>query len=283
MDWETHVVLAAKILGACNLKKGFALYSNLPAIDSKPPHYHRVYAHILENQPIILDAALDIFNMEEVDKRDFKGLKKRIDFKIKEFNEGLLLENGREKRYELEDKVYVYKRLCEEIDVFLKLSDKAECLLQDKEITRINNDKIPAGVSLISHTFFDTFNNPVQAFLPYTSLCSGQWEMWDTINYMAFRYDFYKEEIISSFRKEVSSLDIWNISLKPEALIKAMIIRIGEQGRPYLPYEAIDLVIRNFLRFLNINEYQRVDKEIRFLRNLEKEIIFLIKKRFPKE
>lgn len=282
MDWQTHVVLASKVLEACGLEKGCALYSNLPAIDSKPPHYHRVYGHILENQPIILEAALNIFTMEEIEKGNLKRLKEKIALKIKRFKEGLNKENIREKRWEWENKIYVYQRICEEIEGFLELSEKAGNILNDKEITKISNNKIGAGTSLISHIFFDTFNNPIQAFLPYTSLCSGQWELWDEIDYMAFRYDFYKEQVIKRFRKEISSSNIWNISLKPEALIKAMIIRVGEQGQPHIPYEAVDLCIRNFLRFLDINEYQRVDREVEFLRKLEIKIGNFIKKSFPK-
>jgi len=71
MDWGTHVVLSAKLLESCGLDKGAAIYSDLPAIDSKPAQYHRVYAHILENQPSILDAAMEIFGSEEVVSRDF--------------------------------------------------------------------------------------------------------------------------------------------------------------------------------------------------------------------
>ena len=66
MDCGTPVVLAAKLLQSCGLYKGAAIYSNLPTIDSKPAHYHRVYAHILENQPSILDVALETFGSEEI-------------------------------------------------------------------------------------------------------------------------------------------------------------------------------------------------------------------------
>ena len=68
MDWRTHVVLSAKLLQSCDLDKGAAIYSNLPAIDSKPAHYHRVYAHIMENQPSILDVGMEIDTADDLQK-----------------------------------------------------------------------------------------------------------------------------------------------------------------------------------------------------------------------
>ncbi len=283
MDWGTHVVLASKILGACGLDKGAAIYSNLPAIDSKPPEYHRVYAHILENQPVILDAALEIFGNRAMQAKDFQRLSQMTDSKIAEYQRELSKASTSIERRDWERKIYAYSRIMEEAPSFIDLVDKAKSLLNDEKIGFISQHKLSAGVSLITHIFFDTFNNPVQVFLPYSSLASAQWDFWDQIDYLKFREEFYKEENITLFRKEVANDDVWNISLKPEALIKAMIIRVGEQGRPNIPYEAIDLVIRKFLRYMDIGEYQRVDKETRFLHLLENKIIETIKARFPKE
>lgn len=163
------------------------------------------------------------------------------------------------------------------------MTDQASTSLNDKDVADLSTDKLSAGVSLITHIFFDTFNNPVQAFLPYSSVASGHWDLWDQIDYLNFRTEFYSEGNIESFRKEIANDTIWDVRPKPEALLKAMIIRVGEQGRPAIAYEAIDWVIRKFLRYMDINEYQRVDREIKFLRSLEQKIIEAIKTRFPKE
>src|SRR3972149_7678878 len=79
MDWGTHVVLAAKLLESCSLDKGAAIYSVIPVIDKEPPHFHRVYAHILANQPEFLDVAMEVFDCPEVKNRDFTGLNKRVE------------------------------------------------------------------------------------------------------------------------------------------------------------------------------------------------------------
>jgi len=41
MDLGTQVVLATKLLESHSLDKRTTIYSNLPAIGTKPAHYHR--------------------------------------------------------------------------------------------------------------------------------------------------------------------------------------------------------------------------------------------------
>jgi len=282
MDWGTHVVLAYKALQACDLEKGAAVYANLPAIDSKPPEFHRVYAHIIENMPTILDAALDIFGSKLAGEGDLQKLKTHFDSKISELKVQLDKAETSSKR-EIEKRIYAYTRILEESPTFLRLTKEAVPLVGDSDVAKMSSDKLSAGVSLISHIYFDTFNNPVQAFLPYSSLPAAHWDLWDQVDYMKFREDFYKAENINKFRKQIADDDIWDIKLKPGALIKAMIIRNGEQGRPAIPYESIDWVIRKFLRYMNIVEYQRVDKEVKFLRKLEERINEIIINEFPRE
>ncbi len=149
-------------------------------------------------------------------------------------------------------------------------------------MTKISTDKLSAAVSLLSHTYFDTYNNPVQIFLPNCALCSAQWEFWSKIDYMKFRGDFYKPENIIPFRKEIAKSKVWNTTVKPEALMKALIIRLGEMGEPAIPYEIVDMGVRDFLRYMNISEYQRADNELKFLHDIEKEISQVIYKNFAR-
>ena len=102
------------------------------------------------------------------------------------------------------------------------------------------------------------------------------------IDYMKFRGDFYKPENIVPFRKEVAKSKVWNVTLKPEALMKAMIIRLGEMGQPAIPYEVVDMGLRDFLRYMNVNEYQRADAELKFLHDLEDEISNIIYRKFAR-
>lgn len=278
------MVLAARLLDSSKLDVGAAIYSVIPVIDQKPAHFHRVYAHILENQPDFLDVTLELFKRPEVVKRDFAALGKFISEKTaqlqKEYDSVPVKEAA--KRQRIEKRIYAFTRIGEETPGFLKLLDDARDVVGDKRVTKISTDKLSAAVSLLSHTYFDTYNNPVQIFLPTCSLCSAQWDFWSKIDYMKFRGDFYKPENIVPFRKEIAKSKVWNVTLKPEALMKALIIRLGEMGEPAIPYEIVDMGVRDFLRYMEIDEYQKADKELKFLHDLEKEISEIIYKNFAR-
>lgn len=284
MDWGTHVVLSAKLLESCNLEKGSAIYSVIPVIDKEPPHFHRVYAHILANQPEFLDVAIEVFGSTEVKKRDFEALKKRVHNKIQELKEKMdsISTDGLVERRRIENKIYAYKRITEETPTFLQHAEMAGQIVGDSSVSRISRHKMSAGVSLLSHIYFDLWNNPVQVFLPSCSYCSAYWNFWDNIDYMKFRSDFYKPENITAFRKEIARSPVWNCRLKPEALIKAIIIRLGELSEPRVPYETVDMGIRDFMRYMGINEYQRADKELEFCHALEKTIQEIIYRQYKR-
>ncbi len=270
MDWTTHIVLAAKLLESCDCDKGAAVYSELPAIDIKPAHYHRVYAHILENQPDILDAALGVLG-SNVDSEYMLNL--------------LRLSLGRVKDKYLDTvrrKIYAYTRIEEQKQEFLKITNEMADFMGDKDIAVISKDKLSAAVSLLSHLYFDTFNNPVQVFLPSSSVCSAQWKFWDSIDYMKFRGNFYEDACIVPFRKAMAESNIWKTSLDPAAMLKAMIIRLGEMGQPGVTYEVVDIAVRDFLRYMDV-DYKRVDKEMAFCRKLETEMSKLMSKDFKRK
>jgi hypothetical protein len=242
MDWQTHVILAAKLLKACGCDEGAAIYSNLPAIDIKPAHFHRVYAHILENQPKILEAGIEVLSGKDM------GVDKNS---------------------------YEYTRMKEEEAGFRQLAEKAKEIVGNDRVAVVTSDKISAALSLISHLYFDTFNNPVQAFLPFSSFSSAQWSFWDRIDYTKFRNEFYKDAVISVFRKKIAGSETWNTKLDPIAMIKSMIIRIGEMAMPGVSYTVIDDTVAKFIKYLRgpgFKNYVNIDKEYAFCLKIEKEI-----------
>ncbi len=278
MDWGTHVILAAKLLKSCGLDPGAAVYSDIPVIDNHPAHYHRVYAHILQNFPDFLDVALEVFGSAEFTHRDFAALNHRMETRVKELEAHLsVLPASDEKgRRLMEGKIYAHRRIVEESSVFAKHLDMAADLVGDPQVSRASTDRLAAALSLVSHPYFDVWNNPVQFFLPDCAFASARWDFWTKIDYMKFRGDFYKEKNITRFRLEMVEHPLWNTSVQPEALIKTIIIRMGEMGAPTIPYEVVDWGIRRFLRYLGIEQYQRAVKEIEFCHRLEEEIDRLI-------
>ncbi|MEE9515213.1 MAG: hypothetical protein V3V54_04195 [Candidatus Brocadiales bacterium] len=284
MDWGTHVVLAAKLLESCGLDKGSAIYSVIPVIDKEPPHFHRVYAHILANQPEFLEVAMELFGSQELKDRDFPALNKRVKAEVQDLRRELesVRANGYNARHHIENKIYAYERITEEAPVFVEHADAAVDIVGDKGIRNITRHKMSAAVSLLSHLYFDLWNNPVQVFLPESSYCSAQWKFWTDIDYMRFRSDFYRPASINAFRKEIAASPVWNTKVRPEAMIKAMIIRLGEGGQPSIPYEVVDQGIRDFMRYMDINDYQRADEELEFCHKLENTIRENIFREFKK-
>lgn len=243
MDHLTHIVMSYKLLQSCGCDEGAAIHSLLPVLDREPAHFHRVYGHIISNFPRILTTAIHVFadNSVSVDKGS-----------------------------------YEYKRISKDKEYFLSLVKKASAIIKDDSILNPSSEKLDGGISLLSHIYFDTYNNPVQAFLPDSVYSSGQWDFWRNVGYLTFRTKFYRDDVISAFWKGLSNDKVWNVKVDPYTLVKAMIIRLGDLSLPGVKYEVVDWKIREYLRFLGLDEYKRPDRELRFCKNLEKRITALI-------
>ena len=248
LDHVTHLVMVYKLLKSCRCFPGSGIYSVLPALDREPAHFHRVYAHIISNFPRMLINATHIFC-------DDWPLDLPLD------------ENS-----------YEFERISVDSKYYLSLVKKASEIIGDDSILDVRPDIMGGGLSLLSHLYFDTFNNPVQAFLPESVYPSGQWDFWKNVDYMLFRTKFYTESALSIFHKQVLQSEIWNLDISPSKMIKAMIIRLGDLSQPVTSYEVVDDRVRNYLNFLGFTRYERVDKELQFCKKLEKEIGLMIRK-----
>lgn len=257
MDHITHISMAYRILEVCDLDKAATIYSLLPAIDRIPDHYHRLYAHIIDNFPCTLVSALQVY----------------ADHKVDRF---WRFERGGYYQEKIDEQSYTFQRVKEDKDYFMKIVKSVTPLIGEYSSLPPSQDIESAAIALLSHIYFDTFNNPVQAFLPDSVCASGQWDFWSNVGYMNFRERFYNENIIQDFRKQLFENQIWNTKLDPFTLIKSILIRMGDLSRPGIEYEVVDNKIRDFLRLLDCNEYLRPDRELKFCKTLEKTIEQLI-------
>ena len=307
MDWETHLILAGKLLGDCNLPMGGCIYSVLPAIDIKPLAFHRQYAHVLANQMLLIDAALEIYSMEEFKKRDFPALRQKTGEKLailKKEREKTEKGNASKKEKRLaRNRAYFYERVAETAEGFVKNELSGATKILGKEAGDVSTDLVTAAVSLVSHTYFDTFNNPVSVFYPYAPNYAAHWPFWEEIDYLNFKETFYDDENISKFRTHMRDSSVWNTEVDPTyerdktireriekemgkpynpyGMIKAMIERLGDLA-PGVDYEAVDYAIRDFLSYLGCKEIIHSDRERLFLLNVEREIKRLIFERYGK-
>lgn len=263
MDELTKGVLSVKLLEICGCDIDSAIYTFIPTIGKDT----KLYAHNLHMIPKILDSAIEIF----------AGKKTNIS----------------------KNSVY-YANIKKDSEKFIKLfNDVCECVGY-KGQKKIGQNKIQAALSYISHIYFDTFTRPVQFFLPHSSACSGKWDFWDSVDFFAFKDKLKNKEFNFGFREGIIKSKVWNTKfdlntfpmivqrrlvkerlldkkLDPASMIKAMIIKMGEMGRPFINYEAIDFPIREFFTYLGEKKYTRVDREMEFLKRLDIEIITLLK------
>jgi hypothetical protein len=307
MDWETHIVLAGKVLEACDLPKGAAIYSVLPVIDIEPIHYHRQYAHLLANQPLMVEIACDIFATPECRTRDFPALRRRMAAVVADLEAAAAAAEADPtpshfERLEARNRAYFTRRIAEEAEGFITRELAGAVQVLGREASEISTDRLAASLSLISHTYFDTFNNPVGVFIPLAANYSAHWDLFGSIDYLEYKASFYRPDLIGPFRRAMGESDIWRRPVPKEgadggtrrpvaleaapaydgaALIKAMIQRLGALA-PGISPGSVELAIRNFLATLDLKQLVQADRELRFCRALEAEIGGRIRALFPR-
>jgi hypothetical protein len=308
MDWQTHVILSGKLLQSCGLPEGAAIYSVLPAIDIEPIHYHRQYAHLLANAPVLLDASMDVFNRPETKARDFKALKVWVDAKVAalEKERDAMLANpaaSRMEKLDARNRVYFYRRVGDEAGGFINRELAGALNILGPRAADISNDRVACMMSLVSHVYFDMFNNPVGCFIPFDATYSAHWRLWEELDYLQFKATFYNKEIIVPFRQQISDSDVWTRPMNPSderdpeirariekqlnkpysaaGLIKAFIQRLGALA-PGISPDAVDMTIRNIFGHLEEKAIVHADREILYCKAMEQEIADAIRKLYPK-
>ena len=263
MDELTKGILSAKLLEVCGCDIDTAIYAFIPTIDENI----RLHTNSLHMLPKILDSAISIFANSKTNiaknSNYYIKIKKEHDQLIRSFND-----------------------VCEFVGY--------------KGQKKIGESKVHATLSYISHIYFDAFIEPIQFFLPNSSICSGKWEFWDSIDFFAYKEKLQNKQFNFHFKEKIVKSKVWNPKfdldifpiivqrrltkeklldkkLNPASMIKAMIIKIGEMGRPFINYEVVDFSIRELFTYLGEKKYTRVDREIEFLKRLDNEIIKILK------
>lgn len=263
MDELTQGILCAKLLDVCDSDISHTIHSFVPCMN----RHFELQTHNLHSLPKLIDTTMRFFTEKNVRRS------RNIAY-------ASYLENN-------------YERL-------LSLFSNACSYLKYDGTKRIGQDRTANALSSISHIYFDTYISPIQFFLPHSSACSGKWEFWDGIDYFSFKERINNKEFNFKFRERIVRSNVWSQKfelnefpmivqrrlkkqdlldkkLDPGAMIKAMIIRLGEMARPFVNYEIIDFSIRQFFTYLETKKYLRVDREILFLSRLDNEIIRLFK------
>jgi hypothetical protein len=308
MDLTTHLVLAGRLLEACNLPEGGALYAVLPEMDVKPAHYHRQFANILLYQPTIIDAAIEILRRPEARTRDFAALRTALAPALADLaaerdrlRAGRPTEKGAVR--EAGNRHYCVSRLLEDLETFFAELDRAVPSL-GPGILEVSTDRMAAAVAFLSHTYFLTYTYPPMPFLPFSPMAAQQVAFVEAVDYFEFTGVFARpgHPEAEAFRRALlTARDLWDLAvpaadepdpvirrrmleqdgkpLQPVALVKAMIERLGALC-PGIEHAAVEKGVQLYLRYLGCVQVVHADREHRFLRRLEAGILRAAAARF---
>lgn len=190
MDSLTHVYFAWRLADISGTDNASAYAALFPQIDRNPPYFHRLYAHNFALAKDLSSIGQEVMATGEVPAR-YKDN-------------------------------YAWKRFLEERPRILSYRDKFS------EATGVSlpspgADALSGAIAYLSHIYFDTYNNPVQAFLPEVVHSCAQVKLWKRLNPVAFRLSLYESDNIEAFRKRLYFSALWDARLEPHALAYALI------------------------------------------------------------
>ncbi|MED4590506.1 hypothetical protein [Priestia flexa] len=239
MDRFSHIALSKGLLKVCGEPENMGYLSIVPKIDASPSFLHRLHCHPLSKGPILVKAALNVFGSTDNN-----------------------VPNLPEDTFEL-----------------VRLKEEYSSFVEDFKITD-NKDAddmafkygYGALLSVLSHSYFDTYNNAVQAFAPYESYCAGQYDMWSKVDYFNYRIKWY-EQTAPEVREKVLAEEFWKVEFSAKEMVKGIIHRVAALTKPSIKPETIKQVEKD----LNVDDVPfnpEVEKfYIKLEQSLEKNLI----------
>lgn len=279
MNYSSHLEFCKAIATVCNQDHRSSYIGNLPAYTSRGQFYNSMHTYALSNLPELLEVAVETFTTFEKFKLDEVDTRDSLIPHIESIQQEIQNSTNFNHRYYYKKQILFYNQVLDNskelISQYLDLSRESH--LPSDEFFKEN--QVGFFLSFVSYIYFDLWMVPRQLFFPDKSTCSGAWAVWEDIDYFQLTEFIHGNEDNQGFGDVFYDHAFWKEQLDPYAMVKAMIIRMGELGNPSIPYSIVDWKIRIFLRFLGVSNYIRCDRELEFLKNHE-DIFnqFLIKK-----
>jgi hypothetical protein len=220
MDTDTHLLFATSILEYIGLNPKYAIYAALPTLDREPPHQHRQMFH------------------------NFAAYKQINSVLRHTVNEGRIVNERMERKFQPElfsfpSLDYIRDRISDLTTLKKWQAGSAEWSLLDA-IPEDISEGIAATLAFTTHLFLDTWNNPVQCFVPLNMMCCFQWDAFDSKNYSRYRNSFYTESSLYNFRKAIQDKASWpNNFPTQEDVVSGLASYLISLGRPQCPQEDI--------------------------------------------
>ena len=278
---KNHIQFVRQILKVSQLDERAAFLANLPSFIRQKQTYNNLYIQPISHLPDMLEVAVHIFTSLDKQGHDEQKTLKYMEPTLKSLQQDMQNSTNYMERYYYHRKHFFYKQILHSLK---EICDQYTSMSGEKQIAQSLFGKENEGalfLSFLSFVYFGLWLAPRQLFFPMSSLCSGSWDLWGTIDYFKLLEEFLPESG-TEFFPEIYSSSIWDEPLDHFSLIKAMLIRMGEKGNPSIPYSIIDRTTRESLRFLGLKEYKRVDAELEFLKNYESQQEELFRKLFKK-
>jgi len=195
MDSLTHIYFAYKLLKITGGNPSAAVCSLFPQIDRVPAYLHRMYGHPFAQVASLAPIGVSIYwnkNVEEEAQHSYAAVRFREErSRMRKFEAEFEVENG-------------------------------------FSLGAVAPDPDSAALAYVSHTYQDIFNNPMQAFLPYSAYPCGKWSLWERVGAIDFRCTLYAAKNIAAFRKEFFAHRIWEAKLEGCSLISAIIAKTAD-------------------------------------------------------
>lgn len=190
MDSLTHVYFAWRLAQITGTDPASAYAALFPQIDRNPPYFHRLYAHNFALARDLSKIGQEVMTSGEIPVK-YKGN-------------------------------YAWKRFLEERPRIISYREKFSNAA-GVSLPAPGTDTLSGAVAYLSHIYFDTYNNPVQAFLPEIVHSCAQVGLWKKLNPVAFRLSLYESDNIEAFRKRLYFSSLWETRLEPHAVAYALI------------------------------------------------------------
>lgn len=207
MDSLTHIYFAERLLNATGKDISAAVCSLFPQIDREPAYFHRMYGHPYPQVAALAEIGTYVYANDAI-------------------------AGGHEGEY-------AWTRFHEERDRMVRFVDEYEDAT-GQSLEPFDPDSTSVVIAYASHTYQDIFNNPMQGFLPYSVYPCGKWELWSSLDPIHFRTTLYQPENIAAFRQEFFTDPVWDVSLEPSALVKAMVERTAVASLVQLPRAVVE-------------------------------------------
>jgi len=283
MNYSNHLEFCKSIATICNQDLRTSYLGNIPAYISRGQFYNSMHTYALSNLPELLEVAAETFTTFEKLKLDETQTRQLLSPHIESIRQEIQNSTNFNHRYYYKKQILFYNQI---LDHSKELISQYQGLSRESHLPSdefFKENQVGFFLSFVSYIYFDLWMAPRQLFFPDKSTCSGAWSVWEEIDYFQLTEFMHSNESGQSFGDALYDHVFWKEKLDSYAMVKAMIIRMGELGNPSIPYGIVDWNIRIFLRFLGVSNYIRCDRELEFLKSHEVVFNQLLIKKFIRQ